>query len=71
MTFPVLEREPVAHHPLPRLGNELWDALLELTEVRPGEWTLVGGQTGTTRRRDEPKQPSTSGNENTSRSRHE
>ena len=44
MTFPVLERVPVALPPLPVLGDELWDALIELTALRPGEWTLVGGQ---------------------------
>ncbi len=29
---------------LPGLADELWDTLIELTELRPGEWTLVGGQ---------------------------
>ncbi|MCP4227901.1 MAG: hypothetical protein GY773_31530, partial [Actinomycetia bacterium] len=24
--------------------DELWSALIELSELRPGEWTLVGGQ---------------------------
>jgi len=28
------------------LGHDdaLWDTLIELTELRPGEWTLIGGQ---------------------------
>lgn len=44
MTFPLVDREPVR---LPTLGghdDELWDTLIELSEVRPGEWTLIGGQ---------------------------
>lgn len=44
MTFPVLDREPLR---LPTLGghdDELWDTLIELSDVRPGEWTLIGGQ---------------------------
>jgi hypothetical protein len=45
MTFPVVDREPV---PLPTLAGhdgELWEPLIELSEVRQGEWwTLIGGQ---------------------------
>ena len=29
---------------LPGHDDELWAALIELSELRPGEWTLVGGQ---------------------------
>lgn len=44
MIWPVLERESVVLRALPGLADELWDTLIELTELRPGEWTLVGGQ---------------------------
>ena len=44
MTFPVLDREPVRLPTLAGHDDELWDALIELSEVRPGEWTLIGGQ---------------------------
>lgn len=42
--WPVLVRIPVE---LPTLGdheNALWDTLLELADLRPREWTLIGGQ---------------------------
>ena len=42
--WPVLDRTPVE---LPTLGiqeNALWHALLELADLRPREWTLIGGQ---------------------------
>lgn len=29
---------------LPGHDDEMWAALIELSELRPGEWTLVGGQ---------------------------
>jgi hypothetical protein len=44
VSSPIVEREPV---PLPTLAGHdagLWDTLIELCEVRPGEWTLIGGQ---------------------------
>ena len=44
MTFPVVDREPVRLPTLTGHDDELWDALIELSEVRPGEWTLIGGQ---------------------------
>ncbi len=44
MTYPVVEREPVQLPTLVGHDDELWDALIELSEVRPGEWTLIGGQ---------------------------
>ena len=42
--WPIVERDPVR---LPKLlghDDELWAALIELSELRPGEWTLIGGQ---------------------------
>lgn len=42
--WPRLEREPVRLPTLPGHGDALWSTLIELTQVRPGEWTLVGGQ---------------------------
>lgn len=44
MTFPVVEREPVRLPKLAGHDDELWDTLIELSDVRPGEWTLIGGQ---------------------------
>lgn len=44
MTFPVVDRDPVRLPTLAGHDDELWDALIELSEVRPGEWTLIGGQ---------------------------
>ncbi len=44
MTFPVVEREPVRLPTLAGHDDELWDTLIELSDVRPGEWTLIGGQ---------------------------
>ena len=42
--WPKLERELVRLPTLPGHDDELWAALIELSELRPGEWTLVGGQ---------------------------
>jgi len=42
--WPKLEREPVQLPTLPGHDDELWASLIELSELRPGEWTLVGGQ---------------------------
>lgn len=45
MTYwPVLDHEPVELPTHPDQSREMWEALLALSEVRPGEWTLVGGQ---------------------------
>lgn len=44
MTWPVVAREPVKLPALPGYDAGLWLALIELTDVRPGEWTLIGGQ---------------------------
>ena len=44
ISWPVLNREPIRLPALPGHDDELWVALLELSELRPGEWTLVGGQ---------------------------
>ena len=44
MTWPVVAREPVRLPALPGYDADLWLALIELTDVRPGEWTLIGGQ---------------------------
>ena len=44
MTFPIVDREPIRLPTLAGHDDELWDALIELSEVRPGEWTLIGGQ---------------------------
>ncbi len=43
-SWPVLDREPIRLPALPGHDDEMWAALLELAELRPGEWTLVGGQ---------------------------
>ncbi len=43
-SWPVLDREPVLLPTLPGHDDALWSALIELSELRPGEWTLVGGQ---------------------------
>jgi len=42
--WPVLDREAVELPTLPGHDDGLWDALIELTKLRPGEWTLIGGQ---------------------------
>jgi len=42
--WPVVDREPVSLPTLPGHDDELWSALIELAELRPGEWTLIGGQ---------------------------
>lgn len=44
MTFSVIDRDPVRLPTLAGHDDELWDALIELSDVRPGEWTLIGGQ---------------------------
>ncbi|MBT8211750.1 MAG: hypothetical protein KJN71_01260 [Acidimicrobiia bacterium] len=42
--WPVVDRPPVDLPTLPGHDDALWATLVELTELRPGEWTLVGGQ---------------------------
>jgi len=42
--WPTIDRDPVRLPTLPGHDDALWEALIELTELRPGEWTLVGGQ---------------------------
>ena len=44
--WPIVDRDPVRLPALPGHDDELWSALIELSELRPGEWTLVGGQIG-------------------------
>ncbi len=44
MSWPTLEIVPVALPTLPGHDLELWAALIELASLRPGEWSLVGGQ---------------------------
>ena len=40
----VIEREPIELPVLPGIEEGLWLALLELAEVQPNNWTLIGGQ---------------------------
>ncbi len=40
----VLEMEPVELPDLPGIEEGLWMTLLELAEVQPDNWTLIGGQ---------------------------
>ncbi len=42
--WPILDRDPVRLPTLPGHDDELWLALIELSELRPGVWTLIGGQ---------------------------
>lgn len=44
MTFPIVDRAPVRLPTLAGHDDQLWDTLIELSEVRSGEWTLIGGQ---------------------------
>lgn len=43
-SWPVVDREPLRLPTLPGQDEMLWTALIELSEVRAGEWTLIGGQ---------------------------
>jgi hypothetical protein len=43
-SWPTVDRQPVRLPTLPGHDDELWAALIELSELRPGEWTLIGGQ---------------------------
>ncbi len=42
--WPTVERASLLLPTLPGHDDDLWDTLIELTELRPGEWTLIGGQ---------------------------
>ncbi len=42
--WPVIERDPVQLPTLAGHDDQLWEALIEISALRPGEWTLVGGQ---------------------------
>ena len=43
-SWPVIDRAPVLLPTLPGHDDALRATLVELTELRPGEWTLIGGQ---------------------------
>ena len=42
--WPVLDRVPVELPILDDYEYALWDTLLELSDLRPQEWILIGGQ---------------------------
>jgi len=42
--WPQVDRDPVMLPTLPGHDDALWEVLLELAELRPSGWTLVGGQ---------------------------
>ncbi len=42
--WPTVDRDSLSLPTLPGHDDALWDTLIELTEMRPGEWTLIGGQ---------------------------
>lgn len=42
--WPIVDRTPVELPTLPGHDDALWATLVELTDLRPGDWTLVGGQ---------------------------
>jgi len=44
MSWPVVDRAPVQLPTLPGHDDALWATLVELGDVRPGDWTLIGGQ---------------------------
>lgn len=44
MTWPIIGTDPVELPTLSGHDDELWLTLIELSDLRPGEWTLVGGQ---------------------------
>ena len=45
MTWPTVDRDqPLLLPTLAGHDHALWDTLIELTNLRPGEWTLIGGQ---------------------------
>jgi hypothetical protein len=42
--LPTVDCDSLPLPTLPGHDDALWDTLIELTEMRPGEWTLIGGQ---------------------------
>ena len=42
--WPILNREPVRLPILAGYEYSLWETLFELADLRPQEWTLIGGQ---------------------------
>jgi len=42
--WPIIDREPLELPVMTGQSHQMWEALIELSEVRPGQWTLVGGQ---------------------------
>lgn len=44
MAWPVITREPLVLSTALKHEADLWATLIELTELRLGEWTLIGGQ---------------------------
>ncbi len=42
--WPTVDRDSLLLPTLPGHNNALWETLIELAELRPGEWTLIGGQ---------------------------
>ena len=43
-SWPVIDIAPVELPTLPGHDYELWLTLVDLSELRPGEWSLIGGQ---------------------------
>lgn len=44
MAWPVISRDPLVLSTSPSHEADLWATLIELTELRLGDWTLIGGQ---------------------------
>ncbi len=44
MSWPTVDREPVQLPVLAGHDEALWDTLIELSEMNPETWTLIGGQ---------------------------
>jgi hypothetical protein len=42
--WPTVDSASLLLPTLPGHDDALWDTLIELTELRTGEWTLIGGQ---------------------------
>ncbi len=42
--WPTVDRDSLLLPTLPGHDDALWNTLIELTDLRPGEWTLIGGQ---------------------------
>lgn len=42
--WPTVDRSSLLLSTLPGHDDSLWETLIELTELRTGEWTLIGGQ---------------------------